>query len=167
MSHQSIQDLADHLDLLPHPEGGYYKETYRSDLSQLPPETLGIGAERNLSTAIYFLLTKGNFSAFHRIKQDELWHHYLGDAIAVHTISPEGAYAKLLLGKNLANGEFPQHMVKGGTWFASESLGEYSLAGCTVAPGFDFADFELPPQEELLKQFPQHREVVLRLTRED
>ncbi|MFT6996410.1 MAG: putative cupin superfamily sugar epimerase [Cryomorphaceae bacterium] len=167
MSNNSIQDLVDRLDLLPHPEGGYYKETYRSDLAQLPPNALGIKVERNLSTAIYFLLTKGSFSAFHRIKQDELWHHYLGDPIAVHTISPEGEYAKLLLGKDLAKGEFPQHMVKGGTWFASESLGEYSLAGCTVAPGFDFADFELPPRKLLLDRFPQHSEIILRLTRKD
>ena len=89
MSIQSIQELVDQLELLPHPEGGYYKETYRSDLNHLPPEALGIREERSISTAIYFLLTGGNFSAFHRIKQDELWHHYLGDSIAVHTISPE------------------------------------------------------------------------------
>jgi predicted cupin superfamily sugar epimerase len=163
----SIQDLVDRLDLLPHPEGGYYKETYRSDLSQLPPGALAIKEKRNLSTAIYFLLTKGNFSAFHRIKQDELWHHYMGHAIAVHTISPEGKYYKLLLGKDLAKGELPQHVVKGGTWFASESLGDYSLAGCTVAPGFDFSDFELPPRDLLLELFPQHREVILSLTRAD
>ncbi|MCZ4407279.1 cupin domain-containing protein [Cryomorphaceae bacterium 1068] len=163
---QSIQDLVNQLHLLPHPEGGYYRETYRSDLSHLPPNALGIEEERNISTAIYFLLTGGNFSAFHRIKQDELWHHYMGDAIAVHTISPEGEYQKLLLGKDLAKGELPQHLVKGGTWFASESLGEYSLAGCTVAPGFDFADFELPPQEELLDLFPQHCSEIERLTRE-
>lgn len=160
-----LQDLVDQLDLLPHPEGGYYKESYRSKLAHLPPSELNIAEPRNISTAIYFLLTKGNFSAFHRIKQDELWHHYLGDAIAVHTISPEGKYAKLLLGKNFTIGEFPQHLVKGGTWFASESLGEYSLAGCTVAPGFDFADFEMPDQADLLKLFPKHEDVIRRLTR--
>jgi len=163
---QSVQDLVNQLDLLPHPEGGYYKETYRSNLSHLPPAELEITDPRSISTAIYFLLTKGNFSAFHRIKQDELWHHYMGAAIAVHTISPKGEYHKLLLGSDLAKGEFPQHLVKGGTWFASESLGDYSLAGCTVAPGFDFADFELPPQKELLDLFPEHRNEIVRLTRE-
>jgi predicted cupin superfamily sugar epimerase len=113
MIEPTVSILVDRLDLLPHPEGGYYKETYRSDLAQLPPNALGIKVERNLSSAIYFLLTKGSFLAFHRIKQDELWHHYLGDPIAVHTISPEGAYHKLLLGENLEKGEFPQHMAKG------------------------------------------------------
>jgi predicted cupin superfamily sugar epimerase len=165
MSIDSIQDLVDRLDLLPHPEGGFYKETYRSDLSQIPPDALKIGEQRNLSTAIYFLLTKGNFSAFHRIKQDELWHHYIGDPIAVHIISPEGKYAKLLLGKDLEKGELPQHMVKGGTWFASETLGEYSLAGCTVAPGFDFADFEMAQREDLANHFPVHREIIGLFTR--
>jgi predicted cupin superfamily sugar epimerase len=161
----STQDLVDRLDLLPHPEGGYYRETYRSDFSHLPPNSFGIKEKRSISTAIYFLLTQGNFSAFHRIKQDELWHHYMGDAVAVHTISPEGEYHKLLLGKDLGEGEFPQHMVKGGTWFASETLGVYSLAGCTVAPGFDFADFELPKRESLLDLFPHLTEEITGLTR--
>ncbi|MCH2214331.1 MAG: cupin domain-containing protein [Flavobacteriales bacterium] len=161
----TLEGIVKKLNLLPHPEGGYYRETYRADPFSVPPKELGIDKERNLSTAIYFLLTKGNFSAFHRIKQDEVWHHYLGDAIAIHCISPEGAYEKLLLGKEFENGELPQHVVTGGTWFASETLGEYSLAGCTVAPGFDFADFEMAERTILLSYYSEHRDVITALTR--
>ena len=99
-----IAQIVEELELSPHPEGGFYRETYRSNYSSVPPQELGIEVERNLSTAIYFLMTQGNFSAFLRIKQDEFWHHYLGESIAIHCISPEGAYQKLLLGKNFENG---------------------------------------------------------------
>ncbi|MEM8896334.1 MAG: cupin domain-containing protein [Bacteroidota bacterium] len=161
-----IEKVVSELGLIPHPEGGYYRETYRSNQFSIPPEELGIDAARNLSTAIYFLLTKGNFSAFHRIKQDEVWHHYLGDAIAIHCISPEGEYEKLLLGKKFENGELPQHVVKGGAWFASETLGEYSLAGCTVAPGFDFADFEMAERSFLQDKYSDHESIIVKMTRE-
>lgn len=161
-----IERIVKELDLVAHPEGGFYRETFRSDQSSVPPEQLGISTERNLSTAIYFLLTKGNFSAFHRIKQDEVWHHYLGDAIAIHCISPEGDYEKLLLGKDFENGELPQHVVQGGTWFASETLGDYSLAGCTVAPGFDFADFEMAKRSFLLDKYSEHESIIEKMTRE-
>lgn len=162
---KTVNALVEQLQLLPHPEGGFYRETYRSSISRVPHAEFSIAEKRNTSTAIYFLLTKGNFSAFHRIKQDELWHHYLGDAVAIHTISPEGVYAKLLLGKDLNRNEFPQHIVKGGFWFASETIGEFALAGCTVAPGFDFADFDLPSRSKMLDLFPEHSEVISRLTR--
>ena len=121
---------------------------------------------RNYSTCIYFLLSSADFSAFHRIKQDEIWHFYRGSTISLHTISPEGNYTKIPIGNKLSSGEVPQYVVPGGYWFASEIEEEssYALAGCTVSPGFDFRDFELTPRQDLLNLFPEHSSVITRLT---
>ena len=118
------------------------------------------------ATAIYFLITAGNFSAFHRIKSDEGWHFYTGDSLLVHVIKQDGSYEKLKIGADIANGEVFQAHVAHGCWFASETEGEYSLVGCTVSPGFDFSDFELAKGDELAKEHPQHAEVIKRLCRQ-
>lgn len=160
-----IEELKKQLELLPHPEGGYFKETYRSEGRVENPYA---GAkERSFSTGIYFLLTPGNFSAFHRIKQDEMWHFYDGDPIALHIVSALGEYTLVKIGRDFNQGEVPQFVVKAGDWFASEvsTPDGYSLAGCTVSPGFDFSDFEMANQANLLEDFPQHTEVILNLTR--
>ena len=151
------------LDLQPHPEGGYYRESFRAPLvlSGLPH-----GAPRSASTAIYFLLPADTFSAFHRVRSDEIWHHYDGDPLALHIIDKAGAYERILLGHNLSAGERPQAVVPADSWQAAELLGEnFSLCGCTVAPGFDFADFELAGRNELAAQFPEHSALITRLTR--
>lgn len=162
-----IKDIVDALDLKPHPEGGFYKETYRSQ-GEINLDALGeqYSGKRNYSTCIYFMLTSGNFSAFHRIKQDEIWHFYEGSPISLHTISKEGNYQKNKIGNNLDKGEVPQYVVPGGDWFAAEveEKDSYALVGCTVSPGFDFDDFELTPREELLSKFPQHQDIIKRLT---
>jgi predicted cupin superfamily sugar epimerase len=156
------------LRLRPHPEGGHFRETYRCPegiaRAHLP---LRFGGDRSFSTAIYFLLESGDFSALHRLKQDEVWHFYDGAALLVHVIESGGAYEPLRLGRDLDAGEQPQAVVRAGAWFgASVSVpGAYSLVGCTVAPGFDFADFEMPPRERLVAMFPQHRELIERLSR--
>ena len=144
-----------------HPEGGYYKEIYRSVNSM----TTDYGANRSLMTSIYFLITKGNFSAFHRIKSDELWNYHYGDALAVHIIDPEGNYSLLKIGSNVENGEQLQGIVPAGSWFASEVIegGSYSLVGCAVAPGFDFDDFELANKKKLGQLFPQHKILIEKL----
>ena len=141
-----IKKLVDTLKLLPHPEGGFYKETYRSD-AVIPSSVLGsdfIG-DRNYCTAIYFLLTSDNFSAFHRIKQDEIWHFYEGSPLYVHVINDKGLYTRHTVGLDIENGSLPQLVVPAGAWFASsvKDKDSYSLVGCTVSPGFDFNDFEL------------------------
>ena len=168
ISLDSIQQLVNSLRLLPHPEGGYYRETYRSP-GIINDFDLGNGqsARRNYSTAIYFLLTRGNFSAFHRIRQDEVWHHYQGDAVRLHMIDPLGQYSVVSVGNDLEQGHHPQYMVPAGYWFASEveEGGRYALTGCTVAPGFDFADFELATAGELSSRWPQYGELIQRLTR--
>ncbi len=157
-----------YLQLLPHPEGGYFRETYRSEefipRSSLPERFSGA---RSFSTAIYFLLAGTDFSALHRIKSDEVWHFYDGSSLTVHVIDPQGDYSALKVGRNIAAGEMPQAVVKAGSYFGAtvNDIESYALAGCTVAPGFGFADFELPGRQRLLELFPQHREIIARLTR--
>ena len=152
----------DVLDLEKHPEGGYYKETYRSDEKVNLNEFDG---ERNLSTAIFFLLEEGNFSAFHRIKSDEMWHFYDGSPLVIHMIDEKGNYSSQKLGKNMEQGELLQFVVPAGVWFASEVLeGAFSLVGCTVSPGFDFNDFEMA-DATLETLCPEKRNTIQRLIR--
>ena len=157
------------LSLEAHPEGGFYRQTYRADLvlakDALPPEFTGA---RAASTAIYFLLEGENFSAFHRLRSDEVWHFYVGSTLVVHVIDQQGSYSEILLGSDPEAGEALQAVVKAGYWFASrvrDGKG-FALVGCTVAPGFDFEDFEMAKREELVRDYPQHRKVIERLTRE-
>lgn len=147
----------------PHPEGGYYAVTYEAPTSVIHDHFPG---PRRASTAIYFLIDgPDNFSAFHRIHSDELWHFYAGDDLLVHVISPEGEYAPLRLGPDHAF----QAVVPAGYWFASSLAnpqpGAYALVGCTVAPGFDFEDFELADREALTALYPRHAPLIERYTR--
>ena len=159
-------NLINQLQLRPHPEGGYFKETYRSNESiaqdALPTRFTG---ERSFSTAIYYLLQKGERSVFHKIKSDECWHFYEGGTLLIHIIENDGNYYCIKLGKDLASGETFKYEVPANTWFASEPApgSMFSLAGCTVAPGFDFADFEIANKELLLSSFPQNGEIINRL----
>ncbi len=130
-------DIIARLDLRPHPEGGHYRETFRD------PRTDANG--RSLSTAIYFLLARGERSHWHRIDAVEVWHYYAGDALALH-IADDGGTRSVRLGPDLAAGEVPQAIVPAQAWQAAESTGDWTLVGCTVAPGFDFAKFELAPK---------------------
>lgn len=149
------------LALEAHPEGGYFREVYRSaeQIAQenLPDRFLG---DRSFSTAIYFLLTENNFSALHRIQSDELWFFHAGAPLNVHLIEPNGAYKCLTVGPN---GPF-QAVVPLGCWFGAEVDRDYALVSCTVAPGFDFSDFDLADRAVLLEQFPQHSDLIARLT---
>lgn len=160
--------IIEQLGLQQHPEGGYFKETYRSEAqiknAHLPGNYEG---DRHVSTAIYFMLTSDMFSAFHKIEQDELWHFHFGSAIELHTISPAGKHEIHLIGNNMLNGECPQLIVPGNYWFAAKVIDpdSYSLVSCTVAPGFDFRDFILPQRETLVKLFPEHKEVIAEFTR--
>jgi uncharacterized protein len=161
--------LVEHFQMLPHPEGGFYKETYRSKeaIAQqaLPSRFSG---NRDCSTAIYFLLLQGNFSAFHRIKSDECWHFYAGGTLWVHVIYPNGTYQRVAIGNNLMEGETFQFVVPSGAWFASETAAgsSFSFVGCTVSPGFNFEDFELAVASSLVEAFPQHCALINRLCRQ-
>lgn len=161
----SISLYINQLDLSPHPEGGFYKETYRSTQEYLfSPDFHGL---RNVSTAIYFMLLENNFSAFHKIKSDETWHFYAGDALEVIELSESKGLSITLLGNQLDQNSTFQHTVYANTWFASrvKSGGTFSLVGCTVAPGFDFNDFVMADRAELIKLFPQHQVLIESLTR--
>ena len=156
-----------HLNLKPHPEGGYYKETYRSK-QNIPAFALhNFNAARSYSTAIYYLLEQKDFSAFHRIKSDECWHYYAGDALLIHVLNNNGSYQCIRLGSAIDKGEVLQFVVPANTWFSAECAEEcfFVLTGCTVAPGFDFADFEIADKQSLLNEFPSHQQIINRLCR--
>lgn len=161
-----VDDLVKHYNLQPHPEGGYYKETYRSE-EKINTKENNFPNGRNYSTAIYFLIEKNNFSSFHRIKSDEIWHFYDGDALEVIEIDLKGNLIRTQVGRDLKNGQTYQYTVKAGHWFGSRVLsgGGYSFVGCTVSPGFDFNDFELAKRNELIQLFPQHEKIIVELTR--
>lgn len=131
-------------------------------------ESLGPDYEgkRNYSTCVYFLLTSENFSAFHRIKQDEIWHFYDGSSLKLHIISELGVHKVHRIGCDLDQREVPQCIVPGGSWFAAEVIPEnaYALVGCTVSPGFSFQDFELKTRKELTALFPDKKEIITKLT---
>lgn len=153
------------LKLQKHPEGGWFAETYRSE-GCIPAQSLAQthSGARSFSTAIYFLLESADFSAFHKIKSDEVWHFYTGSPIAVFSLNPKGELKKYLLG--VEHGF--QTVIKAGDWFAAKPLEEksFSLVGCTVAPGFDFSDFELAKRRELCALFPQHKVLIEKFTRQ-
>ena len=136
------EDYIQHLQLIPHPEGGYFKETYRSPLEV---SVEGFDDERSISTSIYFLLEKGQQSALHRIKSDEIWFHQDGDCLEIIEIDEDNEEVNTHLGKNMIQGEVLQHIVKAGRWFGArlKSESSFCLVACQVSPGFDFRDFEL------------------------
>lgn len=145
-------------DLKPHPEGGFFRESYRAAGRTQD--------DRSLSTAIYFLLPAGHRSRLHRIKADELWHFYLGGPLTVAQILPDGWTETVTLGPDAANGQLSQHAVPAGCWFGAypEAGTEFSFVGCTVAPGFEFSDLELGDRAALLKRYPGARELIEKLT---
>ncbi|HEU5076152.1 MAG TPA: cupin domain-containing protein [Polyangiaceae bacterium] len=154
------------LGLQPHPEGGWYAETYRSS-GRHTGEQENFPASRSFATAIYFLLSAGAFSALHRIRSDEVWHFYAGMPLEIVVIDREGDLEVRTLGLNLERGEAPQRVVSAGAWFGASvaAASGYTLVGCTVAPGFDFRDFELARRDELTLLYPRHRSAIARYTR--
>src|SRR5258706_3736203 len=164
--HPDARKLIDILGLTLHPEGGFYRETFRSPLRLRGLPWLDAGAERSASTAIYFLLPAGSFSAFHRVMADEVWHHYDGDPIELHTLGGDDGHRAFRLGRDLGAGERPQQVVPAGVYQAAAPVGDrYALCGCTVAPGFDFADFVMPARSALLLELAEHRALIERFTR--
>lgn len=155
------------LNLLKHPEGGYYKEVYRSSETithlSLP---LRFKGNRCFSTSIYFLLESDDFSAFHRIQSEEIWHFYKGCSLTIYIISEDGILTRIQLGDNPAKGEEFQVVVPHNTWFAAQVnvKKSFSLVGCTVAPGFDFDDFELADYKMLCNKYPQHTKLIKIMT---
>ncbi|WP_066304608.1 cupin domain-containing protein [Bacillus sp. FJAT-29814] len=158
------------LGLEPHPEGGFFKQTFVSG-EQVTDEELSVQFEgrRKLYTSIYFLLTSENVSHFHRLKSDELWYFHAGSSLTIHVIHETGEYEEMKLGLNVDGGEVLQALVPKNAIFGS-SVSEpntYSIVGCMVSPGFEYQDFELFTQAELLTKYPQHKDIILKLAYEN
>lgn len=156
-----VDSLVKDYEMLPHPEGGWFKENYRSEVNLTVA-----GKKRNILTSIYFLLTSENVSRFHVLKSEELWYYHAGSALTVHCISPAGEYYQLKIGPNFKAGEQFQAVVPAGTIFGStvDEIDQFSLVGCAVAPGFDFEDFQLFSEAELLNKYPTHESIIKKLT---
>jgi len=148
-----IKLLIEKFNLQPHPEGGFFAETYRSE---------GKFGDKNYSTGIYFLLTSKDISHLHRIKSDEMWHFYDGDPLKVIEIDEDGKLVETILGRDYEKGMVSQYVVKADRWFGSMPLegSEYCFVGCTVAPGFEFSDFELATASQMCTEYPAHTELL-------
>ncbi len=161
-------EVIETLGLVPHQtEGGYFRETYRAGLS-LPSEAWGSahGAERDLATAIYYLLTPDTRSTMHRLASDEVYHFYLGDPVDMLLLHANGSSEVRTLGSDIFAGERVQTVVERGVWQGSllRAGGEFALMGTTVAPGFSYDDYETGHRAELVAQYPQQKELITRLT---
>lgn len=165
---EAAKDIVERFALSPHPEGGFFREVYRSPLTVVhpgvPPDRSG---ERRAATLIYFLLPAPHFSAFHRVRwTDEIWHLYAGGPLELHVIDASGEHRQRLLTSDLRDSE-PVAVVPAGCWQAARPAteGGWAFGGCTVAPGFEFSDFEMPSADELIAAHPQHAAVIRALTR--
>jgi predicted cupin superfamily sugar epimerase len=162
----NVDHWINYLGLVPHPEGGFYKETYRAaeviNADHIPERYDG---DRNFSTAIYFLLRSQDRSVFHRIKSDELWHFYQGSTLLIYVLSEAGIKIHRL-GGNVQEGDSLQVLIPANCWFGAkvEKPESYALCGCTVAPGFDFRDFEMARQDFLLANYPAQSEIIRQLS---
>ena len=166
----NVQQIIDRLQLVPLTiEGGYFRETYRSTLtvpaSALPNTYAG---DRNASTCIYYLITPDTFSAIHRVKSDEIFHFYAGDAVEMLQLWPGGEARVVTIHNDLTDGHEPQVVLPAGVWQGCRLVrgGAWALMGCTVAPGFDYADFELADRAAMLALAPEHAELIEALTKE-
>jgi uncharacterized protein len=166
LNQQDPQYYISKLGLEPHPEGGYFKRTFESQ-EQITDQELTVDFEgkRMLYTSIYFLLTSNDVSHFHRLQSDELWYYHAGSPLSVHVIDENGEYTEYKLGLDLENGEVPQVLVPKNTIFGSsvKDRETFSLVGCMVSPGFEYQDFELFTQEELLLKYPEHKEIIVKI----
>lgn len=163
------EEIIKKLKLQLHPsEGGYFVETYRSEelvsCSNLPER---YSQNKSFSTAIYYMLTPETFSALHRLPSDEVFHFYLGDPVVLFIIYPDGKGEEIILGQDITGGEFVQYVVPKEVWFGArlKNGGKWALMGTTVAPGFDFSDFEDGNREELVAKYPQYKKWIHQLTR--
>jgi Uncharacterized conserved protein len=154
------------LDMIPHPEGGFYKEVYASE-ENISSKELKVDFEgpRKLWTSIYFLLRDGEVSNFHRLKSDEMWYYHSGSPLTVYMINPQGELITEQLGLNIENGEKPQVLVPKGYIFGSAMNNKgYALVGCMVSPGFEFRDFELLKRNDLTEEYPHYQQLIHKLT---
>ena len=166
---KTVHELVDLYKLERHPEGGFFKETYRSEgkiEGSLLPE--GMSGSRSFATAIYFLIPEENKSCLHRILSDEIWHFYIGGSLTLVQIFQDGRLETTVLGADLDSGQKLQHVVPAGCWFGAyaNSGAPYAFVGCTVSPGFDFLDFEMGEREHLIETYPHLASTIVQFTNE-
>ena len=162
---EKAQHYIQKLELVKHPEGGYFREIYRAaEMVYIDPPSKK--TKRNYSTSIYFLLEGNQVSKFHRLKSDEIWHFYDGDSAVIHIINQNGELSEIKLGRKIDQGEVFQTVIEKNNWFAAEVNNKKSfvLVGCTVSPGFDFSDFEFGKQYDLIKNYPVYKDLIKRFT---
>jgi predicted cupin superfamily sugar epimerase len=164
----TAEQIRELLQMKPHPiEGGYFAETYRG-AAVIPQNLLpSYPGDRAISTAIYYLLTPDTFSAMHRVRGDEMFHFYLGDAVEMLQLKADGAGEVILLGQDIAAGTRLQHTVAGGVWQGSRvrAGGKYALLGTTMAPGFEYQDYETGQRQDLVVRYPEFSQLITALTR--
>ena len=164
---QEISRIIDKFSMKPHPEGGYFGAGFRSP-EFLRSESLPnrYGTPRNMYSSIYFMVTRDKHSRFHRLKTDEMWHYYAGDPMILHLISETGKYSQVILSNTNGHEKFLT-LVKRNTWMAASTRGEdkgYALVGCTLAPGFEYKDFELGDRQEMIEAYPDCKDVIEQFT---
>jgi predicted cupin superfamily sugar epimerase len=165
--HDDVNSIIKTLELIPHQEGGYFREVYRSgeSISQdmLPSRYNG---NRSFLTSIYYLLKNNDVSRFHALLSDEIWYFHTGSPVIIHQIDFYGNYSKYLLGLNYLSEERPYILIKRNTWFGAEikNKNSFSLVSCAIAPGFEFSDFKLADRNDLIAKYPQHRDLIVKLT---
>ncbi|MGN0026679.1 cupin domain-containing protein [uncultured Clostridium sp.] len=157
---KSAEYYINNLNMEKHIEGGYFKESFVSQDE--------VNKDKKLWSSIYFLLETGEVSNFHRLKSDELWYYHDGEALTIYMITPEGELITKKLGKNIEKGEAPQVLVEKGCIFGSAMNNDgYALVGCMVAPAFQYDEFELFKRDDLLELYPNHKDIIIKLTREN
>lgn len=165
---EEAEELIKKLGLEKHPEGGYFKQIYKSKDSVVPPERFN-STERSAGTSIYFLLSEEDYSAWHKLKADEIWHFYKGTSLTIHSIDSKGNLKSSKLGDPLQEPDANfQVIIQAEQWFAAEvnDKGSYTFVGCTVNPGFEYGDFELANRVALAYQYPKHADIINRLSRD-
>ncbi len=162
----TIDDLIARLNLVPHPEGGYYAETFRAEETSNPGGRYP--AARSTGTAIYYLLTPDTFSGMHILTSDEIFHFYLGDAVEQLQLFADGSHRCVEIGNDIVAGQYPQMVVPKNVWQGARLKpgGQFALLGCTVAPGFDFADFSMGKRADLTARWPDATDMITALTRD-
>ncbi len=165
--HSKAKYYIDKLKLITHPEGGYYREIYRSgefiDIEGLPDRYKN---KRVFSTSIYFLIEGRQVSKFHKLKSDETWHFYDGGSIKIYILDENKTLNQVILGKELSEENLFQFTIKKNNWFAAEltESDSFALIGCSVSPGFDFEDFELAERNSLIKNYPEYEIIIKKFT---
>lgn len=164
---RDYRSIIERLNLLPHPEGGYYRRNWQSVMQAETLDASGkiLHALRSIGSSILFLLPSQQVSIWHRVACDEMWHFYHGSSLCLHLLSSASGYSKHILGLDLEHDELPQFIIPRGTWFCGEVVEEdsFTFCGCTLWPSFSYADFELAEQDRLLAEFPDHKDLIERI----